>query len=357
MRYISISEHDILTKIKNNIIFEKEDLNSDIQMSNNKLDYIKFAKEEPIPLYLQPWWLDSVCSSDGLSWDVLLYKKGGHIWGSFVYISKYKMGYKILTIPKLTQITGLYIKYPKNQKYSKKIAWEKEIMQYFINKLPHFDFLNITLHHSITNWLPFKWAGFKQSTIYTYVIEDLQDLDKVYNNFDHHARNNIKKALKHGVEVIDSNDINTFYEINKITFENQDLPMPYSFSFIKNLYNSGKRNNSVKMKFAIKDKKIYSVMLSFYDKKTLYTIAGSSDRNINTYGAEYLLYWEMMKFASQKGLSFDFEGSIIERIEKRNRYFGAIQKRYFDISKSNSFLLSLRGFLSDVKRDRIKHIN
>ncbi len=342
----SFLQNNFLNSIKNILLLEEQSLYS---KSNNKIDYIKFAKEESIPLYLQPWWLDSVCSSSDLNWDVILYKKGEHIWGSFVYITKYKMGFKIMTTPKLTQITGLYIKYPKNQKYSKKISWEKEIMNYFINKLPDFDFVNITFHHSITNWLPFKWAGFKQSTIYTYVIEDLKDLNRVYKNFDHVARNNIKKAIKNGIEIVDSDNIEKFYEVNKITFTNQGIKVPYSLNFIKKLYYEGKRNNSVKMKFAIKDNRVYSVMLSFYDKKTLYTIAASSDRRINTFGAEYLLYWEMMKFASKKGLSFDFEGSIIESIEKRNRSFGATQKRYFVITKNNSLLLGIRSFIKDVK--------
>lgn len=41
-------------------------------------------------------------------------------------------------------------------------------MNYFIDNLPKFDYFNMNFHYSITNWLPFYWRGFKQTTRYTY---------------------------------------------------------------------------------------------------------------------------------------------------------------------------------------------
>ena len=52
-----------------------------------------------------------------------------------------------------------------------------------------------------------------------------------------------------------------------------------------------------------------------------------------------LVLFESIKFAMQSKRAFDFEGSMIESIEKYFRAFGAIQKPYYSISKINSKLL------------------
>ena len=348
MLQLSINRTEIFDTI-NTQIDSTADCNTKIKIEA-KSQYKLFSKTEKLPLFLQPWWLDIVCSQSGLEWDVILYEKGGHIWGSFVYTYKKKMGFFIISTPELTPISGPYIKYPDNQKISKKLSWEKEIMSYFIDNLPKFDNFRMGFHHSIENWLPFYWNGFEQTTQYTHIIEDLSNLDSVYSNFDHMARNNIKRALKKDVRVIDSDDIEAFYEVNRITFDKQGIQMPYNLEYIRKLYTKAKKENSVIMKFAIRNNIVYSVMMGVYDKNTLYILLAGSNRTIQTYGAEYLLFWEMMKFASEHNLSYDFEGSVIEGVEKRNRSFGAIPKPMFQITKTPSKILSVKKFVDSLRR-------
>jgi len=90
----------------------------------NKQKYTEFAKKENLPIFMQPFWLDSLCE-DEMEWDVILYEKGGEIWGSFVYVMKKKYGFTLITMPKVTQILEPYIKYPKGQKYYKNSLGKK----------------------------------------------------------------------------------------------------------------------------------------------------------------------------------------------------------------------------------------
>jgi len=308
--------------------------------------YRIFCKtEKDIPLFSKDWWLDAVC--DEGEWNVLIYEKGNKIWATMPYYLKNKYGFKILTVPKLTQTMGPYIKYPEKQKYYKKLSWEKEIMDYFIDNLPKFDYFSQSFKYSITNWLPFYWREFNETTGYTYVIEDVSNLDIVFNNFNSSAKKNINKAIKNDINIIDSEDIDTLYNINKITFEKQNIQMPYLKKFIQKIFNTLKKHNSVIIKFAIKNDDILSVMMGVVDNNSIYMLIGSSNRNIKTYGAEYLLYWEMIKYANQEKLAFDFEGSMINGVETRNRSFGAIQKPYFQITKTNSKLLKTIGHIQE----------
>lgn len=53
-------------------------------------------------------------------------------------------------------------------------------------------------------------------------------------------------------------------------------------------------------------------------------------QKLDTYNA---LIWEAIKFTSEKGLKYDFEGSVIKRISKSYREFGGEPKPYFRIRK------------------------
>ena len=280
----------------------------------NKEKYRDFCKRElNIPIFSKDWWLDAVCV-DG-KWDVALVEKGGEIVASMPYFIKKEGMFKVITMPALTQTMGPYIKYPHRQKYYKRLSWEKELMTKLIEQLPKFDSFNQSFHHSITNWLPFYWKGFNFPVRYTYVIENIEDLELVYQSFDKSAKKNIKKAIKERISIIDSDNIKKFYEVNSITFKKQNVDIPYSFNFINRLYLNSKKNNALIMKFAVKNDLIYSVMLAVFDNKNIYMLAGSSNRNIQTFGAEYYLYWEMIKEANLRGLNFDFGGSMMENIE------------------------------------------
>lgn len=302
--------------------------------------YRAFCKiEKDIPLFNQDWWLDAVC--DKGYWDVALVEKNNEIIASMPYYIKKKFIFTAITLPTLTQTMGPYIKYPKEQKYSTSLSWDKKIMQELIEQLPKVDIFTQGFNYSIINTLPFHWRGYQLSIGYTYIIDKLNNLEELFNSFSSSTRKEIRKAKKNGIEVIDSEDIETFYKINQITYKKQGLKIPYSLNFIKNLYQKGKENNAVVMKFALKDDEVYSVGLYFYDKERLYAVVGSSNRELKLYGSEYLLIWEMIQFASKKSLIFDFKGSMIERIESRMSSFGTIQKSYPIITKTNSKLLRI----------------
>ena len=313
----------------------------------NKQKYTEFAKKENLPIFMQSFWLDSVCEN-GMEWDVILYEKGGEIWGSFVYVVEKKYGFILITMPKLTQILGPYIKYPKNQKYYKKLSWEKEVMNYFIDNLPKFDYFNMSFHYSITNWLPFYWRGFKQTIRYTYVVENNLTLEELSKNFETDTRRRRRrKAEKLGIKAYESNELEKFYKLNEMTFKRQGLSIPYSYEFIKRIYHS--INQNTKIFFAEHEKKVIAVIFLIFDEKRVYYLMGGIHPAYKNLGAMDLLQYESIKFALENNLKYDFEGSMIESIEKYFRSFGAIQKPYNNVSKTNSKLLKIRSLLKELK--------
>ena len=64
-------------------------------------------------------------------------------------------------------------------KYARRLEAEKKLMGQLIEMLPPFDLFRMCFAPTMTNWLPFYWAGFQATVCYTYRIEDLSDLDRV----------------------------------------------------------------------------------------------------------------------------------------------------------------------------------
>ena len=125
------------------------------------------------------------------------------------------------------------------------------------------------------------------------------------------------------------------------------MNIPYSFEFVKNLFENCKENSAVKMYFAKYQDEVIAVNFLVYDDNTVYYLMGGIDPSKKDLGAMDAIQFESIKFALQSGRRFDFEGSMIESIEKYFRSFGAIQRPYFSISKTNSKLLKIRKLIKE----------
>lgn len=302
-------------------------------------------KEKNIPIFSKAWWLDSVCGAN--NWDVVLVEKGGQIFASLPYLKREKMGFTMINMPLLTQTMGVYIKYPDGQKYYKKLSWEKDMMAQLIDGLPKFDSFSQNFHYSVSNWLPFYWNGFKQTTRYTYLIKNIE-LSELEKKFETDIRRRRRKAVSAGVKILESEDLAKFYELNQMTFQRQKVAMSYDLGFVENLFNVCKAHNSVKMFFAHHNDKVIAANFLVYDENTVYYLMGGIDPSVRDLGGMDLILYESIKFAIENNKVFDFEGSMIESIEKYFRSFGAVQTPYFNITKTNSKILKIRKFIRDL---------
>jgi lipid II:glycine glycyltransferase (peptidoglycan interpeptide bridge formation enzyme) len=301
---------------------------------NNKEKYKEFCKEEKeMPIFTQSWWLDAVCGND---WDVELIEKDNQIIASMPYFIKKKMFYKIIKMPKLTQSMGPYIKYPQNQQSGIRLLYEKEVMTELINKLPSVGKFSQNFNYKITNWMPFYWSGFQQTTYYTYIIDNLNNLESIFSKFDYSKRKNIRKA-ENIVSLEYDIPSEVFYNHHKITLAKKGLQISYGRDLFERIYNEGYKNKSVKTFAAYdKEKQLHAAFFLVWDKLSSYNLISSIDPDYKIYGSSSLLIRELISYSSKVTKQFDFEGSMIPSVEKSIRKFGAIPKPYFHISKISS---------------------
>jgi len=308
---------------------------------NRKENYIELCKVEPsIPIFLQPWWLDCVCGES--NWDVGLVYKGDSIAAAMPYYAIKKYGLIKIAQPQLTQHLGPWIR-PSKAKYSKALGQEKDLLQSLVDELPAFITFHQSWHFSLTNWLPLYWKGFSQTTKYTYRIPDLTNLDVVLSDTLANIKTDIKKANnKYELTVHDDLPFSEFFELNKLTFSRQSKEVPYKESFVENLITCAVKKEQAKW-FIAQDNsgKNHAGVLIVWDENSAYYLMGGGDPELRNSGATSLCMWEAIKFSSTVTKGFDFEGSMIEPVERFFRSFGGIQTPYFSISKNNSRLLKI----------------
>jgi Uncharacterized protein involved in methicillin resistance len=303
-------------------------------------------------IFNKSFWLKAVSNE----FKILVCEENGQIVGGIALTSTYGGFYRN---PKLTpQLGVLFIGQGKNEKYSKRISKEIEISNALIEKLPKFKQFNYNFSYNFTNLLPFIWNGFKSSVTYSYVIEDLSDLDKVYSNFEYDVKYSVNRATKNNIKVTSDFGIKEFYELNKKTYARQKMEIPYTFEFLSKLDAEIEKCGKRRMFFGLdSENNIISAAYILYDDNVAYYLMGGTDPEYRNTGVQTLLLWESIKFASTVSKMFDFEGSTVMSIEKYFRGFGGKQRIIYNIYKSSpmtEFLFNIARKNKNIIRKIIK---
>lgn len=292
-----------------------------------------------IPLFLQYDWMEIVAGPE--QWDVAMVLAGNGIQAFMPYFKKRKLRFDTITVPPLTPYMGPWIHYPEGQKESTRLSYEKKLFDGLIAQLPKVDRFIQYFHPKVTNWLPFYWKGYGQSTRYTYILDDISSIDRLHKNLDSNARREINKAKK-VLTVVDADEVSTLHTLKMEDYRSKGEKTPYSQAYFQRVFQKLSERNSCKVWIAKDDKgnPVSSLML-VWDESCAYYLAGATDPGNRNIGAMSLLMWTAILFSSSVARSFNFEGSMTESIERFFRSFGAVQTPYFEIRKTDSRLLKL----------------
>jgi hypothetical protein len=301
-------------------------------------------------IFCRPWWLNAVAPG---SWNLAFVERGDEIAAAWPYVVQKKLGRVHIKMPLLTQTLGILFR-PSEAKYPKRLAEENKMISELLTKLPPFRSFYQLFHYNFTNWLPLFWQGFKQTTRYSYVLEDLHDLDSIWKGMRENIRREIRKGER-TLRVEQDLDVDSFFELNQLVFKRKKKRVPYSRSFVKRLDRVCAEHNARKIFFALdRHENIHGAFYLVWDEQSAYYLMGGLDPRWKNSGVGSLLMWEGIKYASSVTKKFDFEGSMIESVERFFRGFGAVQKRYFAISRSDAALDIIWEHLFSGAQDFVK---
>lgn len=298
-------------------------------------------------IFEQPWWLEAVAPGQ---WEAAEIEMNGKVIARLPFYKTKRFGMKMIGMPAYTQTLGYCIK-DTGAKNSKKYSRQKDLILELIEKLPKGYSVDLFLDHSCEYLFPFKWKGFRIEMVYSYRIDPITDEKLLWNGLGDNIRREIKKAQKK-VTIEDFHPIDDLIDLQNKTFARQGRSINND-ALIKRLDSALLEHNARKLLCAVDDSgRIHAASYFVFDENCFYYLIGGSDPDLRNSGAASLLMWEGLKIASDVSKSFDFEGSMIEPIERFFRSFGGKPTPYWRVTKLN-LLLTIADYLKPKVKNMI----
>lgn len=278
-------------------------------------------------IFQEPWWLDAVAPN---AWQSLEVVEGGQIVARMPIVLHRKLGFRVIRQPPLTQVLGPWIR-TSCASEARRLAREKRLLNELIDQLPRWDYFEANFHRGMINWLPFYWRGFQQTTRYTYVLEETADIEKVWGQLQENVRRNVRKAQR-TLRVRTDMGLDHLLNLVEATFERQGQELPFSRNVMHRLDAACSLRGARRMFFAEDARgRLHAALYLVMDTGCAYYLLGGANPALRESGAQNLLLWEAIRCASEMRLSFDFEGSMLEPVERVFRGFGACQAPYMRV--------------------------
>jgi hypothetical protein len=138
-------------------------------------------------------------------------------------------------------------------------------------------------------------------------------------------------------------------EINAKTFERQNKSAPYDAGYAGRI-DAACAAHGCRRIFIAEDAagKAHAGAYIVWDEASAYYLMGGGDPALRNSGATSYCMWEAIRFAATVTRSFDFEGSMLEPVERFFRSFGPEQVPYSRVTHSRSRLLRVREALASL---------
>lgn len=300
-------------------------------MGKSKKDYISRVASDPnIPVFYQPWWLDTLAGTDG--WDAAVSYEKERITGIWPYTKKYRLGQKISTSLPLTPYLGPHFYFPENQhKLTARSSFlEKSLLEMIAHvKEEKFKYFSQYTAPDFYNGPVLKWNNFSQEVMSRFVIHTLEDPVLTLQNFKYNTRHAIKKFNETGT-IREDYDPERLYALITASFNRRQKKPGYSKSTFLQLTKQLKVKENVKIYFAdeAEAKNVAGILLLINQERAYLLSTGLVG---NQSGAVSALIWHGMQMAGKKVKTFDFCGSMIPGIYQFFQGFGAQLETYYQL--------------------------
>ena len=278
--------------------------------------------------FCKSWWLRAACGQV----QILGYFESGQLIAGIPLFYTRRMGLRLCWMPLLTQTMGVVIS-PLRGKYVTIQSRETSILDIFAARLEQEPIFVQAFHPASQNWLPFYWRGFTQTTHYTYVLDDLESLSRIWEGLAPQRRSRIRSAQRRDLHIKECGP-EIVYRAAEQTYRRQKLACPYRFEHLQRLVEAARSNGAGRC-LAAEDSlgRVHAACFFVWDRKRGYYLAGGQDPALASSGAPDLLRWNLIEFASANTQIFDFEGSMHKPIEESFRSYGAKKVAYSRITK------------------------
>ena len=295
-------------------------------IGSEKDHYRSQMENAVVPIFFQPWWLDIVTKK---RWEVIYYQESNVIQAVYTYYPKKKFGLGYVTMPQLTRFMGAYFLLDISHRKKQKILGK------LLQALPIFDGFEQTLHYQITDWLPYSWAGFAQTSKYSFVLKNISDTDRIREGMTADYRNNKLPKSNELLSFVEGQDMEDAMACFEAPFGRKKMAIPYRVIDTQRLIEALIERGSGNI-FGMQDGDgtiVANALVAWDDSSAYLLMRGENAEKRNGYAGIGLI-WNLCEYLAERGINtFDFLGSMDKSIAKVRSDFGANQTVYFHVRK------------------------
>jgi lipid II:glycine glycyltransferase (peptidoglycan interpeptide bridge formation enzyme) len=149
--------------------------------------------------------------------------------------------------------------------------------------------------------------------------------------------------------------IEEFYRFHVQCLREQSKQISYSREFLLVLNRKTQRlGQSQILSIRNADNEVLAAAYLVWDKHSMYYLIPCYDLKYKDSGASALLVLEAIKLARQKGVSFDFEGSMIKGVANHYKQFGSTQTIYYSVEKYYKWYFWFANVINKLREKKIQ---
>lgn len=301
-------------------------------------------------LFETDMWLDAVCPG---SWDAVTIEESGRTLARLPYVLKARGGLNVLSVPALTPWLGPWVTRGTG-KYQTELAREHDLLGRLFDKLPAVDAASIPAAPEQMNLMPSYWRGYDLKLRYTYRLALDRPLDHIWREANQTTRVKVRKASER-LSVASSEDMAQVERLLAATYRRQGLPPPRLAAVIARILECPRLEGHRELLVARDERGVaHAFVLLIWDARHAFYVIGGADPELRSSGAQTLLLWRAIEHAHGRSLVFDFEGSMMEGIERAFRDFGAVQTPYVIAMRQRTLLGLAHNLFQSVKRAALR---
>lgn len=299
--------------------------------------YDAFVAESPErSLFVTSWWLDTVAPG---AWRPHTLEEQGRIVAAWPTVCR---GTRLGTVhagARLTPFLGPLFAFDDDP--ARRRSLQVRSLDCLVDLLEPFAHLEARCNPAFDYWAPLSWRGFAQTTMYTWRLADLGDLEQVFARVKGNVRGDIRKAERQGVEVAEGG-LDEFLSVQAKTAAHKGFGHEGGPALERIEAAAAPRGARTILVARSSDGRVHAGAYLVHDDRFTYYLAGGNDPALRTSGAGSLVVWEGIRAAAARGLGFDFEGSMIPGVERFFRAFGGEPTPYSVVRATPSRALRVR---------------
>lgn len=287
-------------------------------------------------VFAEPWWLDAVAPGGWCEATATL-PTGASARLPYVEMNAFGR-FRAIASPPLTPRLGPQLSVDMTARRSKLYSDKKSLVTQLIEALPAHGYFAQSCSPYFDYWLPFHWAGYEQTSYYSYIIDDLSDEAAIWRHMSKSHRRRITRGER-DYSIRDDLGVDVLLPLIEQTFKRQGLVSGVDPKLLRRAHEAAAANNSGEILVAldVHDRPVAGGFFVSDSDATYYLLGGRGDGADDDNGMPLVL-WNAIQRAAKVSRRFDFEGSMIEGIEEFFRRFGARPEPYSFLSRSTPIM-------------------